>query len=51
MADGYAAVHGGRAGAGSRRGLVAVSRRPPTDAAVRGLTACWGPDQVVDAWR
>ncbi|MFE9728454.1 ATP-binding protein [Streptomyces sp. NPDC005794] len=31
--------------------LVAVSRRPPTDAAARGLTACWGPDQVVDAWR
>ncbi|MEU5719994.1 ATP-binding protein [Streptomyces sp. NPDC020403] len=31
--------------------LVAVSRRPPTAAARRELAACWGPDQVVDAWR
>lgn len=31
--------------------LVAVSRRPPTDAAAGGLAAHWGPEDVIAAWR
>ena len=31
--------------------LVCVSRQLPTGAAVDGLAACWGPDDVVAAWR
>lgn len=31
--------------------LVCVSRRPPMRAALEGLTAHWGPDDVVEAWR
>lgn len=31
--------------------LVAVTRRPPTDAAAEGLAAHWGPEDVIAAWR
>ncbi|WLQ41239.1 ATP-binding protein [Streptomyces laculatispora] len=31
--------------------LIAVGRRPPTDAAAEGLAAHWGPEAVIAAWR